>query len=104
VFWRQLQFNPDWTAANWAGEIPPLPGWAEGHFRLVGMFVFDAAIPFTRESWRGRIRACRGVGAALSAEEVARFDEAHARLLEQTVPETFTILHRIDCHIMQPLI
>jgi SAM-dependent methyltransferase len=99
-----LRFNPDWTAADWAGEIPPMPRWTEGHFRLVGMFVFDAPIPFTRESWRGRMRACRGVGAALSTEEVARFDEAHARLLEQTVPGSFTILHRIDCHIMQPLI
>jgi SAM-dependent methyltransferase len=99
-----LQFNPHWTAADWAGEIPPMPRWAEGHFRLVGMFVFDALIPFTRESWRGRMRACRGVGAALSPEEVARFDEAHARLLAQTVPESFAILHRIDCHILQPLI
>jgi hypothetical protein len=98
-----LQFNPHWTAADWAGEIPPIPRWVEGRFRLVGMFVFDAPIPFTRESWRGRIRACRGVGAALSPEEVSHFDEAHTRLLEQLAPESFTILHRIDCHILQPL-
>lgn len=98
-----LQFNPDWTAADWAGEIPAIPRWAEGHFRLVDMFVFDAPVEFTRERWRGRFRACRGVGAALSPEEVARFDAAHSRLLENSAPEVFEILHRVDCHILQPV-
>lgn len=98
-----LQFNPQWSAANWSGEIPVMPQWANGRFERVEGFVFDAPIRFTRESWRGRFRACRGVGAALSADEVARFDAAHADLLRRTVPDTFTVLHRIDCTVLRPI-
>ncbi len=97
-----LKFNPNWSAADWPGLIPPIPSWATGRFELKGMFVFDAPIPFTRESWRGRMRACRGVGAALPRERVNEFDRAHSELLESTAEESFTILHRIDCHILQP--
>ena len=94
-----LKHNPDWSAAGWEGRIPAKPSWAEGVFELRGMFWYDEAIPFTRESWRGRIRASRGVGATMSAEEVARFDAEHAELLEGLVPEQFTVLHRIDAHL-----
>ncbi len=70
---------------------------------MKGMFVYDERIPFTIESWRGRIRACRGVGAALSEDEVKRFDEEHEKLLISTVDNEFTILHRIDAHIFEPI-
>ncbi len=98
-----LKFNPQWTAANYDGEIPAFPKWAQKDFRLKGMFFYDEEIPFTRESWRGRIRACRGVGAALSEDEVREFDQEHERLLTETVGENFSILHRIDAHILEPL-
>jgi len=98
-----LKFNPQWSAANWSGDIPPQPGWSKERFRVRDIFCYDEPIPFTRETWRGRIRACRGIGASLPEAEVARFDEEHARLLLQTVPERFTVLHRIDCHIFAPL-
>jgi SAM-dependent methyltransferase len=98
-----LAHNPDWTAADWPGEIPPEPAWANGHFRVTGFFWYDEPVPFTRESWRGRFRACRGVGATLPPEAVRRFDEEHARQLERTVPEEFTVLHRIDAHVLAPV-
>jgi len=96
-----LQFNPDWSAADWAGVIPPCPKWAAVTFDVRAMFYYDEPIPFRRETWRGRIRACRGVGATLSSEEVAVFDTAHDALLRRIAPEQFTILHRIDAHIFQ---
>ena len=98
-----LKYNQQWTAANYSGEVPEFPSWAEGHFRLKNFFYYDESIPFTRESWRGRIRACRGVGAALSPEEVKKFDEEHAALLHELVGESFTVLHRIDAHIFEPI-
>jgi SAM-dependent methyltransferase len=98
-----LRFNPRWTGADWAGEIPDCPVWAAKDFRVVAKIVHDEAIPFTRESWRGRIRACRGVGTALSGEDVRRFDEAHTELLERIAPEAFTVLHRIDAHVLEAL-
>ena len=93
-----LHFNPQWSGADWSGEVPPQPRWAEG-LRLVGFFVYDVAIPFTREIWRGRIRACRGIGAGMSADEVAAFDAAHQALLEEIAPPAFTVRHRIDAHV-----
>lgn len=98
-----LRFNPDWSAADWPGEVPEMPSWAHGRFEKVGGFVFDVDVPFTREQWRGRLRACRGVGASLSPEEVAAFDTAHAELLERIVPEEFTVLHRVDAFVLRPL-
>jgi SAM-dependent methyltransferase len=97
-----LRFNPQWSGADWAGNIPPLPGWAKADFTLTAMFWYDEAIPFTREAWRGRMRACRGVGATLSAEEIERYDREHAALLEGLVPERFTVLHRLDAHVLLP--
>ena len=32
---------------------------------------YSHAVPFTKESWHGRMRACRGVGASLSETELA---------------------------------
>lgn len=96
-----LKFNPQWTGKDWAGVIPSVPEWSCDHFEVAGMFWFDVAVPFTRESWRGRIRACRGVGAALELADVERFDAEHALLLERLVPDQFTILHRVDAHVFR---
>lgn len=98
-----LKFNPQWTASDYHGEIPAFPKWAEGEFRLKGMFYYDEQVPFDIPTWRGRIRACRGVGAALSQEEVQSFDREHEELLRRTVAENFTVLHRIDAHIFEPI-
>ncbi len=97
-----LRFNPQWGGADWAGVVPAMPAWAEADFTLTGMFRYDEDIPFTAEAWRGRIRACRGIGATLDDDAVQRFDRAHAGLLAEIAGPRFTILHRIDAHILQP--
>lgn len=96
-----LEFNPDWSAADWSGDIPASPKWAETMFNIKAMFYYDEPIAFTHESWCGRIRACRGIGATLSPEEVAAFDSAHLELLLRTTPESFTVLHRLDAHVFE---
>jgi hypothetical protein len=78
-----------------------MPSWAEQHFRLHGMFVFDELILFTREAWRGRFRACRPIGAALTAQQVEAFDREHDALLRTIAPEEFSVLHRIDAHVLK---
>ena len=56
-------------------------------------FAFDIPISFTRETWHGRIKACRGIGASsLTSEEIAAFEKEHLRFLEGQ-PESFEILH-----------
>jgi SAM-dependent methyltransferase len=98
-----LQFNPKWTAGDLSGDVPLIPLWSEEHFRLRAMFVFDEHMPFTWESWRGRIRACRGIGATLEPEQIKAFDSAHDALLRSITPEHFSVLHRIDAHLFQPI-
>jgi hypothetical protein len=59
--------------------------------------------PIHTRELEGRIRACRGIGAALSADEVARFDQEHVALLRQMAPDTFTILHQVWLYAYTPL-
>lgn len=97
-----LKFNPVWGGKNWHGNIPPqLDDFKEG-FVQHAMFWFDAALPFTRESWRGRMRACRGTGATLTADQLEAFDAEHAAVLENIAPPEFTIPHRCSAHIVSP--
>ena len=98
-----LEINPDWSAADWSGEFEVVPSWARERYELVQLTVFDVAVPFSRESWRGRFRACRGSGAGLRPEERAEFDRRHAALLERVAPESFTIPHRVDFRVLRPL-
>lgn len=94
-----LKYNPQWSSADYAGDSPPLPRWAEGTFDVKAFYYYDEPIHFTRDTWRGRIRACRGIGAALTTEEVQRFDDEHDALLKQVAGERFAILHRIVCYM-----
>ncbi len=99
-----LEYNPDWTGADWDGVIPAVPGWSKESFDLVGLFVYDEPIPFTRESWRGRMRALRGIAASLPEETVLAFDRAHETLLESIAGERFDIWHRIHAHLFAPAV
>ena len=55
---------------------------------------FTIDLPFTRESWHGRIKACRGVLASMDTKIFERFEEAHIKILQQ-LPEQFTIKHKV---------
>lgn len=48
---------------------------------------------FNRETWNGRMKACRGIGASLSEENIALFEQEHRELLERIAPESFSISH-----------
>jgi hypothetical protein len=97
-----LKYNPQWTGGGFSGDVSREWPKMERYFDVIDFFVFDEPIPFTHESWRGRFRACRGIGASLSPREVAAFDREHAELLARTLEPSFTVLHRIDCHILRP--
>ncbi len=64
------------------------------------MFYHDEEISFTRQTWMGRIRASRGIGAALSKAEIQQFDQEHEKMLKNIAPEEFTITHRMGAHIL----
>ena len=62
-------------------------------FETVHQEEYDIAVPFTRETWNGRIKACRGVGASLLPEEIAEWEKEHRLLLERITTEQFTVKH-----------
>jgi len=96
-----LAHNPAWQGADWDGIVPPRPDLAVPYGRLEAMFAYREGVPFTAETWRGRMRALRGIGAALDAEAVAAFDADHARMLARIAPPAFSILHGFDAHIFR---
>lgn len=54
---------------------------------------FTLRIPFTRENWNGRMKACRGIGASLTEKEISRWEQEHMTLLGRIAPNEFDILH-----------
>lgn len=98
-----LRYNPQWTDADFPGSRTIQHEWSKADFRLLTYHAYEEGIPFTRESWRGRIRACRGIGAALHAKEVERFDQEHDALLRQSAAEVFTVLHQVWLHAYTPI-
>lgn len=97
-----LGLNPAWQGADWSGQIATEPAWAAGRAGVAAMFWFDADVPFSRESWRGRMRACRGVGASLADADVVAFDAALAVWLDDHTAPEFTVRHRVDAHVFTP--
>lgn len=88
-----LKFNPNWTGKGDMRHEIFVPKAYDGFFIKESSEVFDVRIPFTRESWNGRIKACRGIGASLSQKEISAFDKEHTELLEKIAPESFEIRH-----------
>lgn len=54
---------------------------------------FILKVPFTHESWNGRMKACRGIGASLTAKEISMWEQEHGTLLGHIVPNKFDILY-----------
>ena len=88
-----LKYSPKWTGAGETRHPIWIPDVAYRYFKLTDHEEYDVRVPFTKESWHGRMKACRGVGASLSGEELARWDEEHRKLLDAIAPEEFEVLH-----------
>jgi len=77
------------------------PEWSRAGFRLKTYHQYSAQLPFTRSSWRGRMRATKFIGAALPQEQVDAFDGELAEALESVAPERFEVAHTIRIQIFQ---
>ena len=88
-----LKYNPDWSGAGETVRPVAIPDCYKEKFEIAHHEEFRLKVPFTRESWNGRMKACRGVGASLSEEEITAWEAEHKKLLTQIAPEEFTILH-----------
>jgi SAM-dependent methyltransferase len=91
-----LEHNPGWPKAGWRGVHPEqVEALDVGGFRQVESFSYTVDVPFSHEAWRGRVRTCNGVGSALDADAVERFDAELAALLELEFPGDLTVPHRV---------
>ncbi len=91
-----LQFNPKWTGGGYRVKNYVVPDWAKNCFDLEILFAYRENLPFTIDSWCGRMRSCRGIGATLSRDEVLQFDAALRRSLEMIIGDgMFEIPHYI---------
>ena len=88
-----LKYSPNWTGAGETRHPIWIPDVAYEYFELEDHEEYDVKVPFTKESWHGRMRACRGVGASLSGDELAKWDEEHRKMLDEIAPEQFDVLH-----------
>ena len=88
-----LKYSPNWTGARETRHPIWIPDVTYDCFEMEEHEEYDLMIPFTKETWHGRIKASRGVGASLSGEELASWDAEHRKLLDKIAPEKFEIKH-----------
>ena len=88
-----LKYNPDWSGNGDSFHSLYVPDEYLEHFKIKETFEFRIPVHFTRESWNGRIKACRGIGASsLSDQKKAEWEREHLKMLVE-YPEEFEILH-----------
>ena len=88
-----LKFNPFWSGGGEIFRPVDVPPQYEAGFRLISHGEERWRLPFTRQSWHGRMRACRGTGASLPPEALRLWEEEHTGLLGRIAPERFEVLH-----------
>lgn len=88
-----LKYSPNWSGAGEKIHPINIPDCYKENFEFVYHEEFTLKVPFTRGSWNGRMKACRGIGASLSEKEVSMWEQEHKKLLEQTAPDKFEVLH-----------
>ena len=87
-----LKYNPAWTGGRMTRYTLKEPEWSSEYFTVSNAVAYDLDVPFTRESWHGRMKACRGIDASLSQDKISAFEKEHLSYLS-TVPKRFTIKH-----------
>lgn len=90
-----LKYNPKWTGAGRTKHPVNVSEHVHKLFETAYQTDFEVDVPFTRETWNGRVKACRGVGASLSPEEVAKWEKEHMAMLEEITTEEFTVKHHV---------
>jgi SAM-dependent methyltransferase len=91
-----LTHNPGWPKAGWRGVHPEhVQALDRGGFVGVESFSYTLEVPFTHDSWRGRMRTCNGVGSALTDSQVEHFDQDLASMLTEEFGQNLSVPHRI---------
>ena len=98
-----LKHNPNWS--SYGDKIQPvfIPEELKTNFDVILQKEFPVDVKFTRDGWHGRMRACRGVGAAMNLEQLSAWDDEHKMMLNENAPEEFIVKHYISLAELQVL-
>ncbi len=88
-----LKYSPLWSGAGETVHPIFIPDCYQEKFELVYHEEYPLKVHFTRESWNGRMKACRGIGASLGEEEIRAWEREHMELLEKIAPAKFDVFH-----------
>ena len=88
-----LKYNPEWSGSGETIHPIAIPECYKEKFNLVYHEEYPIKVSFTHDSWNGRIKACRGIGASLTESEIAMWEKEHKKLLAEIAPAEFEILH-----------
>ncbi len=88
-----LKYNPVWSGKGETRRNENIPKYAEKYFNIEYSEIYDINVPFTRQNWHGRMKACRGIGASLSEDKIEEWEKEHIKMLSENAPESFTVLH-----------
>ena len=98
-----LKYNPVWSGCGETRHKIDIPKCAEKYFDVEYSDTYDIRIPFTRESWNGRMKACRGIGASLTPEKISEWENEHMKMLKETAPEKFDVLHYCSVAVLRKI-
>lgn len=98
-----LKYNPGWSGYGEKRKKISMPDCAADYFTVEEQVLYDVKIPFTRDSWNGRMKACRGVGASLTDDEIADWETEHIKLLKDIAPPEFELKHYIAMTVLKKI-
>jgi 2-polyprenyl-3-methyl-5-hydroxy-6-metoxy-1,4-benzoquinol methylase len=96
-----LKYNPKWTGCGYKRSNNDALNIAPEVFEAETEINYVENLEFNYETWAGRIRACRGVSAALPEHIVQVFNIEHLELLKQLTQEPFEIIHEIKMSVLR---
>lgn len=88
-----LKYNPDWSGKGETKRPIEMPPIINRYFKTVDREEYYLDVHFTRDSWHGRMKSCRGVGASLGESALTLWENEHKKLLEKYAPEEFDVKH-----------
>jgi SAM-dependent methyltransferase len=96
--------NAKWSLGGGMGLYPHwLRQLGEAGYQDLETFSYDVDVPYSHESWRGRVRASAGVGGSLPDDIVRAFDDALARVLtSRYADDPIQVPHRVFALIARP--
>ena len=96
-----LKYSPKWSGAGEKLRPIQIPDCYERKFDRIYHEEYCLNVHFTRDTWNGRMKACRSVGAPLSEEELREWETEHLKMLSETAPEEFDIKHYAALTVLQ---